>query len=92
MPDTMTNRHDQNPLLIEVTVGEGRELYDLYREAHMPWEWREHLQEGAHELGPGFSSPPLITPPSTSLRGSGYAPTNSLLSRVSISLSSAASR
>ena len=36
----------------------GRRLYDLYQEAHTPWEWHAPIFELAHELGLlAFSSP-----------------------------------
>jgi N-acetylneuraminate synthase len=36
----------------------GRSLYDLYAEAHTPWEWHEPLFERAHSLGMlAFSTP-----------------------------------
>ncbi len=36
----------------------GRKLYDLYREAHTPWEWHEQLFNRASELGMvAFSTP-----------------------------------
>src|SRR5690606_10149960 len=36
----------------------GRTLYDLYQEAHLPWEWHKPIFESAHELGiTVFSSP-----------------------------------
>jgi pseudaminic acid synthase len=41
------------------TIWEGRKLYDLYREASMPWEWQPKLKEVAHELGLAFFSSPF---------------------------------
>ena len=29
----------------------GRSLYDLYGEAHTPWEWHEPMFERAHQRG-----------------------------------------
>lgn len=58
--DTMTIDHrgglfdisDKNSLWY------GRNLYDLYKEAHTPWEWHKPLFDYAHELGMiCFSSP-----------------------------------
>lgn len=48
--ETMTIRgaytiHDENSLW------NGRELYDLYQEAHTPWEWHKPLFDYAKELG-----------------------------------------
>lgn len=40
------------------TLWDGRTLYDLYQEAHTPWEWQPKLLEIANELGMDlFSSP-----------------------------------
>lgn len=55
--DTMTLRgiitiEDKNSLW------QGRELYDLYKEAYTPWEWHQPIFERAHEHGLiAFSSP-----------------------------------
>ena len=56
-PDTMTidcdNEHFQ---LGEGTIWAGRNLYELYGEAHTPWEWQPKLQTIAHEIGLDFLS------------------------------------
>lgn len=40
------------------TIWAGRTLYDLYKEAHTPWEWQPKLKEIANNLGLElFSSP-----------------------------------
>jgi N-acetylneuraminate synthase len=41
------------------TIWEGQRLYDLYREASMPWEWQPKLKAIAHELGLAFFSSPF---------------------------------
>jgi pseudaminic acid synthase len=41
------------------TIWEGRTLYDLYREASMPWEWQPKLREVARELKLAFFSSPF---------------------------------
>jgi pseudaminic acid synthase len=41
------------------TIWEGRKLYDLYREASMPWEWQPKLKAVANQLGLGFFSSPF---------------------------------
>jgi pseudaminic acid synthase len=33
------------------TLWDGRNLYDLYQEAHTPWEWQPHLKTVAEDLG-----------------------------------------
>ncbi len=40
------------------TIWDGRTLYDLYKEASMPWEWQGELMEYAKELGILFFSTP----------------------------------
>jgi N-acetylneuraminate synthase len=37
----------------------GRTLYDLYAEAHMPWEWQPELKQFADEIGIHFLSTPF---------------------------------
>ena len=57
-PDTITIDHDGPDFVIESGPWSGRQLYDLYREAHTPWEWHEPLFRKARELGLViFSSP-----------------------------------
>jgi N-acetylneuraminate synthase len=38
------------------TLWEGRNLYDLYKEAYTPWEWQEGLRDEAAGMGLGFFS------------------------------------
>jgi N-acetylneuraminate synthase len=57
-PDTITLRSDAEEFRIRGGLWDGRTLYDLYEEAHMPWEWHAPLFERARELGIAiFSSP-----------------------------------
>lgn len=57
-PDTITLDCDSDDFRIHGGLWDGRTLYDLYREAHMPWEWHAPLFERSHELGITiFSSP-----------------------------------
>lgn len=57
-PDTITLDCDREEFLIHGGLWDGRTLYDLYDEAHMPWEWHAPLFDHARKLGiPIFSSP-----------------------------------
>lgn len=57
-PDTITLNSDAEDFRIRGGLWDGRTLYDLYKEAHMPWEWHAPLFEYARKLGIAiFSSP-----------------------------------
>lgn len=56
--DTITLDSDKSDFRIEGTIWEGRRLYDLYQEAHLPWSWHKALFQTAKEEGlVCFSSP-----------------------------------
>jgi pseudaminic acid synthase len=56
--DTLTINCDKEDFCIRGGLWDGRTLYDLYEEGHMPWEWHEPLFEHARKLGLTiFSSP-----------------------------------
>jgi len=57
-PDTITLDCDNEDFKIRGGLWDGRTLYDLYKEAHMPWDWQEALFEHARKIGITiFSSP-----------------------------------
>lgn len=58
-PDTMTIDSDAPYFRVgKGSLWSGRTLYDLYREAHTPWEWQPKLKEIADKIGIDlFSSP-----------------------------------
>lgn len=58
-PDTITiDCSNQYFQLNQGTIWDGRTLYDLYKEAHTPWEWHKELMDYAKEIGIiCFSSP-----------------------------------
>jgi len=56
--DTITIDHSGPGFVINGGLWDGQTLYDLYREAHTPWDWHPKLFEKAHALGLTiFSSP-----------------------------------
>jgi pseudaminic acid synthase len=51
-PDTLTIDSDTKPFMIpDGSLWSGRGLYDLYKEASMPWEWQPELKALAEEVG-----------------------------------------
>lgn len=57
-PDTITLDCDSEDFLIHGGLWDGRTLYELYEEAHTPWEWHAPLFEHARKLEITiFSSP-----------------------------------
>ncbi len=57
-PDTITLNCDSEEFKIRGGLWDGRTLYELYEEAHMPWDWHKPLFEHARQLGITiFSSP-----------------------------------
>ncbi len=58
--DTMTLnlRHGEFFIADPNSLWDGRSLYDLYQEAHTPWDWHKPIFDRAHELGLiAFSTP-----------------------------------
>lgn len=58
-PDTMTIESTRKEFRIAGgTIWDGRSFYELYRDAHTPWEWQPKLKKIANDLGMIlFSSP-----------------------------------
>ena len=57
-PDTITIDCDNPEFIIKEGLWKGRGLYELYKEAHTPWEWHEELFKYAKKIGITlFSSP-----------------------------------
>jgi N-acetylneuraminate synthase len=51
-PDTITLDCDREYFQVKgETLWDGRTLYDLYAEAHTPWEWQPRLKVVAEEIG-----------------------------------------
>lgn len=60
LPDTITLNSDRDGFVITDpdSLWFGRKLYDLYEEAHTPWEWHRPIFDKARSLGVSiFSSP-----------------------------------
>ena len=59
-PDTMTLDCRTAPFMIgKGTIWEGKNLYELYEEAHTPWEWHAELKAEAEQQGLLFFSTPF---------------------------------
>lgn len=55
---TITINHDSEEFMIRGGLWDGSKLYDLYEQAHIPWDWHKTLFDAASELGITiFSSP-----------------------------------
>jgi pseudaminic acid synthase len=58
-PDTITIDCRNDYFQIKGTLWDGRNLYDLYGEAHTPWDWQPKLKTIANELGMDLFSTPF---------------------------------
>lgn len=57
--DTITLNCDSEAFQIKGGLWDGRTLYDLYQEAHTPFEWHKPLFEKAHDIGITLFSTPF---------------------------------
>jgi len=56
--DTITIDHHSNEFIVKGGLWNGRRLFELYEEAHTPWQWHEPIFEHARRIGISvFSSP-----------------------------------
>lgn len=60
-PDTITLDSDGEDFMIRGGLWNGRTLYELYQEAHTPWEWHKPLFDHARKLGITIFSSPFDT-------------------------------
>lgn len=60
-PDTITLNCDSDDFKIHGGLWDGYTLYELYREAHTPWEWHKPLFEHARKIGITIFSSPFDT-------------------------------
>ncbi len=58
-PDTMTIASNKPAFKIKDGLWQGRALYDLYKEAHLPLEWHQELFKTAKETGITLFSTPF---------------------------------
>lgn len=70
-PDTITLNANTPDFQIHGGLWDGRTLYELYEEAHMPWEWHEPLFAHAAKLGITIFSSPFDTTAVDLLEGLG---------------------
>jgi len=57
--DTITIDHDAPEFLVHGGLWDGRRLYELYEEAHTPWDWHAPLFKKARSVGITIFSAPF---------------------------------
>ena len=57
--DTMTIKSDRDEFKVKSGIWNGYELYDLYNEAHTPYEWHKPLFDYAKKIGITIFSTPF---------------------------------
>lgn len=60
-PDTITLDSNADAFQIQGGLWDGRTLFELYEEAHMPWDWHKPLFEHARKVGITIFSSPFDT-------------------------------
>lgn len=58
-PDTITMDCDNKYFQIRDGIWAGRNLYQLYEQAYMPWDWQAQLKAEADKIGIDFFSTPF---------------------------------
>ncbi len=58
-PDTMTVNVDSPDFTVKGGLWDGRNLYELYEEAHLPWDWHKPLFSFAKKIGITIFSTPF---------------------------------
>ncbi|CAA6604941.1 Pseudaminic acid synthase [Rhodospirillaceae bacterium LM-1] len=57
--DTITIDHDSPEFMVDLPLWKGKKLYDLYQDAHTPWEWHGQLFDKAKTVGITMFSTPF---------------------------------
>lgn len=57
--DTITLDHDAGEFVVDGGLWDGRKLFDLYDEAHLPWEWHAPIFAHAQKVGITLFSAPF---------------------------------
>ncbi len=57
--ETITLKCDNDHFRINGTIWQGKSLYELYSEAHTPWDWQPELKKITNDLAMDFFSTPF---------------------------------